>query len=72
LRIPQFASYSAEKSEWIIEGHGVDPDIEVDNDPYKEYMGEDAQLNKAIEVILEQIKDYKGIPPIPPAPEKGK
>lgn len=72
LRIPQFASYSAEKSEWIIEGYGVDPDIEVDNDPYKEYMGEDAQLNKAIEVILEQIKNYKGIPSIPPAPDKSK
>ncbi len=35
-------------------------------------MGEDAQLNKAIDVILEQIKSYKGIPPIPPAPDKSK
>ncbi len=71
---PEFASYSAEKSEWIIEGHGVDPDIVVDNDPYKEYMGEDAQLNKAIEVIMEELKKWpiNKVPPVPPAPDKSK
>jgi tricorn protease len=72
LRKPEFASYSSEESKWIIEGHGVDPDIVVDNDPSKEYWGEDTQLNKAIEVILEEVKDYKGLPPIPPAPDKSK
>jgi tricorn protease len=36
LRKPEFASYSSEKSEWIIEGYGVDPDIYLDNDPYNE------------------------------------
>ena len=71
---PEFASYSAEKSEWIIEGHGVDPDIVVENDPYKEYMGEDAQLNKAIEVIMEELKKWpvNKVPPVPPAPDKSK
>jgi len=73
LRKPEFASYSAEKSEWIIEGHGVDPDIVLDNDPYQEYMGKDAQLEKAIEVIKQQIKEqYKPLPPIPDAPDKTK
>ena len=73
LRKPEFASYSSEKSEWIIEGHGVEPDIVVDNDPAKEYAGEDQQLNKAIEVILEELKNYKkSIPPIPQAPDKSK
>src|SRR2546427_13058854 len=27
------SAFSAKNGEWIIEGHGVDPDIEVDNDP---------------------------------------
>jgi tricorn protease len=73
LRIPQFASYSGEKSEWIIEGKGVEPDITVENDPWKEYQGIDEQLNKAIEVILKKIEEeYKPLPNIPEAPDKSK
>ncbi len=72
LRKPEFSSYSAEKSEWIIEGYGVDPDIWIDNDSHQEYMGKDAQLDKAIEVIKEQLKDFKGIPEVPEAPDKSR
>jgi tricorn protease len=72
LRKPEFASYSSETSDWIIEGHGVDPDIVIDNDPAQEYKGIDAQLDKAIEVISGQLKDYKDVPPIPVAPDKSK
>lgn len=73
LRKPEFASYSSEQSEWIIEGHGVEPDIVLDNDPYQEYMGKDVQLQKAIELIQEKIKtEYKSLPPIPKAPDKTK
>lgn len=70
---PEFASYSADSSEWIIEGHGVDPDIVIDNDPAKEYAGEDQQLNKAIEVILEELKtSIIELPTIPDDPDKTK
>lgn len=72
LRKPEFASYSADESKWIIEGYGVDPDIEIDNDPAHEYVGIDDQLNKAIEVILEELKSYKPQPAIPAAPDKSK
>jgi tricorn protease len=72
LRKPEFAAYSAEKSEWIVEGFGVEPDINVDNDPAKEYNGVDEQLNKAIEVILGQLDQYKPVPPIPEPPDKSK
>jgi len=72
LRKPEFTSFSTETGEWIIEGHGVEPDIVIDNDPYREYMGIDDQLNKAIEVVKEELKDWKGLPPIPPAPDKSK
>ena len=54
-----------------MEGVGVEPDIEVDNDPAKEYAGTDEQLQKAIEVILEELKTQeKKITPIPPYPDK--
>jgi tricorn protease len=72
MRKPEFASYSSEGDGWIIEGYGVDPDIVIDNDPAKEYAGEDQQLNKAIEVILEDLKEYKGLPAVPEDPDKSK
>lgn len=72
LRKPEFASYSAESSQWIIEGIGVEPDIEVDNDPAREYAGIDDQLNKAIEVIKEELRNYKSQPAIPAPPDKSR
>ena len=72
LRKPEFTSFSTETGEWIIEGYGVDPDIEIDNDPYKEYIGIDEQLNKAIEVVKEELKSWKGLPPVPAALDKSK
>jgi tricorn protease len=69
LRKPEFSRYDVEGKKWIIEGYGVEPDIYVDNDPAKEYAGIDEQLNKAIEVILEELKTQeKEIPPLPPYP----
>jgi tricorn protease len=69
---PEFANYSVD-GKWIIEGFGVEPDIYVDNDPAKEFAGIDEQLNKAIEVILEELKTKeKELPPVPPYPKKEK
>lgn len=68
---PSYAPYAADGSNFIIEGHGVDPNIDIENDPYKDYMGEDEQLNKAIEVILEKLKtEEKTVPAIPAFPVK--
>ena len=67
---PEVALYSTDGNEWIIEGHGVDPDIYVDNDPAKEYVGIDEQLNKAIEVILDELKTKGGISPLLPTRKK--
>jgi tricorn protease len=70
---PSYGPYAADGSGFIIEGYGVEPDIVVDNDPYEEFMGIDRQLDKAIEVILEQMKSYdKIVPPIPDFPVKNK
>jgi tricorn protease len=73
LNRPEFAHYAADGSDWIIEGHGVDPDIIIDNDPAKEFAGEDAQLNKAIELIMEDLKkNPKEMGKIPAFPDKTK
>lgn len=69
LNKPEFAIYSLDGADWIIENYGVDPDIIIDIDPYRDYLGEDAQLLKAVEEIMKEI-DVKSIklPPIPPYP----
>ncbi len=71
LNRPEFARYDLDGKKWVIEGHGVDPDIVVDNDPAKEYAGVDEQLDAGIKHILEELKTKeKNLPPVPPYPKK--
>ena len=73
LNKPEFSRYDLQGKSWIMEGHGVDPDIVVDNDPAQEYEGIDDQLNKAIQVALDDLKTQTfKIPPPPPYPDKSK
>ena len=65
VRVPFFTNYDAKTGQWIVENHGVDPDILIDNNPIKEQQGIDEQLNKAIEVIMEQLKERKPLPKTP-------
>ena len=44
---------------WLIEGHGVDPDIVVDNLPHATFNGEDAQLAAAIEYLKRKIAEAR-------------
>ena len=64
IRVPFFTNYDTHGN-WIVENHGVDPDILIDNDPVLEYQGIDQQLDKAIEIILEQLKDRQPLPKTP-------
>jgi tricorn protease len=71
LNRPEFSRYDVEGTSWIMEGVGVEPDIMVDNDPAHEYAGVDDQLNRAIEVIKEEMKKKPAtLPPPPPYPDK--
>jgi tricorn protease len=73
LNRPEFSRYDAEGKEWIMEGKGVEPDIFVDNDPAREFSGVDDQLNKAIEVIKEELqKNPPRLAPPPQWPDKSK
>jgi tricorn protease len=59
------------EGKWLVENHGADPDILTDNDPGSAVAGRDLQLDKAIEVALEQIaKNPFTFPPRPPYPKK--
>ncbi|MFO7866168.1 MAG: S41 family peptidase [Candidatus Aminicenantes bacterium] len=69
-RAPQTGVYGPER-EWLIEGHGVDPDIVVDNLPHATFKGKDAQLEAAVDYLQEQIRKHPvDIPEPPPYPDK--
>jgi tricorn protease len=56
---------------WLIEGHGVDPDLVVDNLPHATFEGQDAQLETAIRYLSEQVKEHpQPVPAPPPYPDK--
>ncbi|MFG0300427.1 MAG: S41 family peptidase [Phycisphaerales bacterium JB047] len=55
VSVPNFGFYELDGT-WGIEGHGVDPDIEVDIDPTAALNGRDPQLDAAIDHLLEEIK----------------
>lgn len=46
IRVPFFTNYDAKTGKWIVENHGVDPDILLDNDPIQEQAGIDQQLER--------------------------
>jgi tricorn protease len=59
------------ESKWLIEGHGVDPDVVVDNLPHATFTGSDAQLDAAIKYLQDEIqKDPRPVPPAPSYPVK--
>ena len=59
------------EGQWLIEGHGVDPDIVVDNLPHATFGGQDAQLDAAIKYLAAEIKAKPvTVPPPPPYPVK--
>jgi tricorn protease len=58
--------YSPDR-QWLIEGHGVEPDIVVDNPPNATFRGEDAQLDAAVKHLAELVKKQPN--PVPEAPK---
>ncbi|MBL7152275.1 MAG: PD40 domain-containing protein [Phycisphaerae bacterium] len=55
VSVPTFGFWNTE-GEWAVEGYGVDPDYPLENEPHKMAAGQDPQLEKAIEVILELLE----------------
>jgi tricorn protease len=66
ITIPEGTLYGLD-SQWVIENHGVTPDIEVDDLPEDVMRGKDAQLDAAVNYIMEKIKAHPlRLPPPPP------
>ena len=56
LSCPDYRIYDPD-GKWVVENTGVTPDIIVDLDPVEVSKGYDAQLEKAIEVLMKKIKE---------------
>ncbi len=72
ISVPRFGIYD-EDSQWIIEGVGVYPDIEVVDRPEKLAKGEDPGIEKAVEVLLDEL-DKKPVKKVktPAPPDRSK
>jgi tricorn protease len=68
--VPEFATASA-AGRWLIEGHGVDPDIVVENEPAAVIGGKDPRLKRGVAEIAKELKaNPKVLPKHPPDPVK--
>jgi len=56
ITMPDFGMWDPSKGEWVVENHGVDPDIEVENAPHEMVAGHDPQLERAIQWTLDELK----------------
>jgi tricorn protease len=50
-------AFYGNEGKWLVENHGVDPDIVVDNDPASVMAGKDPQLDAAIKEVMKEIKE---------------
>jgi tricorn protease len=70
IAVPNIGYYHPD-GRWGIEGHGVDPDIEVIDDPARMADGSDPQLDAAIQHMLAEIEMHPYVPPQrPPDPDR--
>jgi tricorn protease len=59
------------KGTWLIEGHGVEPDVVLDNLPHATFRGEDAQLTAAVNLLKKKLRAQPvTLPPVPRFPRK--
>jgi tricorn protease len=66
VTIPESAMYGLQ-SQWVIENHGVDPDVSIENQPGDVLAGHDRQLETAVDMLMRQIANTPGGLPKPPA-----
>jgi tricorn protease len=68
--VPEFGT-ADENGQWIIEGHGVDPDITVEEDPVAVLAGHDPQLERGVAELMRLLPAHPaGLPSRPAAPVK--
>lgn len=73
VNAPDDAMYNSHTGKWIIENHGVAPDIQVELDPYLWRQGRDSQLEAAIDELKKRMAAHPlVIPKRPDYPNKSK
>jgi tricorn protease len=60
---PRYAIYGLE-GDWEVEGHGIPPDVPVEELPKDVAAGHDAQLERAVAIVMQQLKEH----PVPASP----
>jgi tricorn protease len=65
VTVPSFRMYDPE-GQWFAEGHGVEPDIAVPEDPSQLAKGTDTQLERAIEEVMQRVRQMTPEPKRPP------
>ena len=69
MRLPNRAAYNPDGTSWGVENIGVIPDVEVEITPKDWIAGRDPQLEKAVQVALEELKKVQPVvPKIPKYP----
>lgn len=69
ITVPTFRMYTPD-GKWFAEGHGVDPDVKVVENPADLAKGVDAQLDKAMEVVMQSLKEHPLVAPAQPQYQK--
>ncbi|MEP6548386.1 MAG: PDZ domain-containing protein [Gammaproteobacteria bacterium] len=65
---PRYAIFGL-NGEWEVEGHGIAPDVEVQMLPKDMAAGHDVQLERAVSIVLQQLKEHPVVEPtVPPYP----
>jgi len=67
VTMPDFGMYDGKQGKWLVENHGVDPDIEVENSPSLMVDGHDPQLERAIQYCVDELKKNPPKKPLLPA-----
>ena len=65
--VPEFGTVDA-PGRWIIEGHGVDPDSQVEQDPVEVLNGHDPQLERGVAELMKRLPLHPGGRPLTSAP----
>ncbi len=70
VSVPMFAYYKLDGN-WGVEGHGVDPDIDVLDDPGAMLDGQDPQLDATIAHLMKELETKAfTMPPRPASPDR--
>jgi tricorn protease len=68
---PEFGGWDPTGKRWLIENHGVDPDVPLDLGPDGLIRGKDVQLDYAIKDVMSRIaKEPRLRPSAPPVPKR--